>query len=99
MKIRDFIKLEVDTDVCDNVYDDYYSAFCGPVGLKDEGLKEFADVLDYDISYSDDSWIAIVNVDYEDYGTRHMKAKRFFKSIAGYCEDDLWNKWFYIDEV
>ena len=100
MKIREFIKQEIDIDVCDNVYDRYYSAFCGPVHLTEEGEKNFADVLEYDITPYYDDCVAIIDLDmYENYAEMHRKAKYFFQSVAGYCEDDLWNKWFYIDEV
>ena len=100
MTIREFIKQEIDIDVCDNVYSNYYCAFCGPVHLTEEGEKYFADVLDYEITPYVNECVAIVDVDYyEDYREAHRKAKYFFTSMAGYCEDDLWNKWFYIDEV
>ena len=98
MKIREFIKQEIDIDVCDNVYDRYYCAFCGPVHLTEEGEKNFADVLEYDITPYYDYCVAIIDLDmYEDYVGMHRKAKYFFQSVAGYCEDDLWNKWFYIE--
>lgn len=100
MTIREFIKQEIDIDICDNVYDSYYPAFCGPVHLTEEGEKEFADVLDYEITPYVNECIAIVDVDYYDnYAEAHRKAKYFFTALAGYVDDDLWNKWFYFEEV
>lgn len=99
MTIREFIKQDIDIDVCDNVYDRYYCAFCGPIHLTAEGEKFFADVLDYEIEQYVNECVAIVDIDYyEDYGEAHRKAKYFFQSVAGYCEEDLWDKWFYFDK-
>lgn len=92
MKIRDFIKMDIDIDVYDNVCDGIGIAYCGPMSLTEEGEKQFAEVMDYDIEIQDD--VAIVDIDRDNW--RHMlrKAKDFFYSVAGYCDADLFDKWF-----
>lgn len=92
MKIRDFIKMDIDIDVYDNVCDGIGIAYCGPMSLTEEGEKQFAEVMDYDIEIQDD--VAIVDTDHDDWKHRLKKAKEFFYSIAGYCDADLYDKWF-----
>lgn len=92
MKIRDFIKMDIDIDVYDNVCDGIGIAYCGPMSLTEEGEKQFAEVMDYGIEIQDD--VAIVDTDHDDWKHRLKKAKEFFYSIAGYCDADLYDKWF-----
>ena len=96
MKIKDFIKQEIDIDVADNVTDDLYIAFCGSLELTDEGKKKFADVLEYDIEFENNiaSDIAIVNIDFPDWKKRLRKAKEFFYAAAGYCACSDYDRWF-----
>lgn len=94
MKIRDLLTQEIDIDVCDSVYDSYYHAFVGPVELTEDGIKEFADVLNYDIYVYDSDRIAIIDLDnIDDYAIRHRRAKYFFAVLAGYVEDSLFKQW------
>lgn len=90
MKIRDFIKEDIDIDVCDDYDESCYVAFCGAVKLTEEGEKEFADVLDFNIRiYSD---IAIIeNVDNDE---QVGKLAKLFGGMAGYCSVDDYDKWF-----
>ena len=75
----------------------YLMLLAAPV-RSNTGAKHIS--LEYEIEQYENERVAIVDVDYyEDYREAHRKAKYFFTSMAGYCEDDLWNKWFYIDEV
>lgn len=92
MKIRDFIKMDIDIDVYDNVCDGIGIAYCGPMSLTEEGEKRFAEVMEYDIEINGD--VAIVDTDHDDWKHRLKKAKDFFYSIAGYCDADSYDKWF-----
>lgn len=94
MKIREFVKIEQDIDVYDNVVEELAIAFCGPLKLKPEGKRKFAEVLEYDIESDPKYGTAIVNVDFDDWKDRLKKAKEFFYAAAGYCADEDWNKWF-----
>lgn len=97
MKVRDFIKHEVDIDVYDDVYDGIGICFCGALKLKPEGEKRFAEVLDLDIEQiaSCTAIICIDDPDEEIVERRYRKAKEFFYSAAGYCDNDDWHRWFY----
>lgn len=100
MQIKDLITQEIDCDVCDDVYDDMYPAFCGPICLTEEGKERFAEVLEYLVYPQLDERLVVVSIrNYVDYERMHRKAKYFFRAIAGYINDDLWHKWFYFDEV
>ena len=101
MKVRDLIQQEIDIDVYDDVCEELAIAFCGPQELTEEGEKEFAEVLDYEIELNMHSYgdmpAAIVHVDDPDdavWEARLERAKLFFESAAGYCPCSLWDKWF-----
>ena len=99
MKVRDFIKLEEDIDVYDDVCEALAIYFCGSQELTEEGRKHFAEVLDYDIlvDESGDFKTATVLVDDEDdkvWKRKLKKSMEFFYSAAGYCNCDDYDKWF-----
>jgi hypothetical protein len=99
MKVRDFIQLENDIDVYDDVCEELGICFCGAMGLTEDGEKVWADVMDYDmeLDISGQFVTAIVHVDDDDEKTwkrRLKRAKEFFYSAAGYCADEDYNKWF-----
>ena len=94
MKIRDFIKQEIDTDVVDTEYDACYHAFCGPVVLKPFAYDVYSNVLDLDIKYYEDDAIAIIDLsDYDDNNCAilHEQAQDFFATLAGYCSEGWYN--------
>lgn len=94
MKIRDFIKQEIDTDVVDTEYDEYYHAFAGPVVLTPFGHDVYSYVLDLDIEYDEEYSIAIINLTGYD-GAKcamlHEEARDFFATLAGYCAESWYN--------
>lgn len=95
MKVRDLLSLEIDIDVADEVTDDLYIAFCGPMELTDEGKAHFADVLDFEVSFHRD--IVIVHVDdpVESVWEANLdKAKELFEGMAGYCSCSDYDRWF-----
>lgn len=94
MKVRDLISQEIDIDVYDDVCEELGIAFCGPMALTAAGEAEFAEVMDYEISITND--YAIVHVDAPEgvWQKKLKKAKRFFNSAAGYCADVDYKNWF-----
>jgi len=99
MKVRDFIKIDEDIDVYDDVCEALAIAFCGPLELTEAGEKHFAEVLDYDIKldFSGSIPTAAVRVNSEDdkeWKRKLRNARDFFYSAAGYCKDSDWDKWF-----
>ena len=94
MKVKELLALDIDIDVYDDVCEELGIAFCGPAKLTAEGKREFADVLEYDVTVSE--YCAIVDVDGEEgiWQEKLRKAKKLFYSLAGYCPDSYWNRWF-----
>ena len=99
MKIKEFITLDTDIDVYNDVCEELGIAFCGPAVLTEEGKKHFAEVLEYDIELdtTGEIWTSAVHVDGDDgnkWKKRLRKAEEFFYSAAGYCADEDYQKWF-----
>ena len=98
IKVSEFIALDCDMDVYDNVCDDIGIAKCGAYTLTEEGLKEWSDVLDYNVQLYPNNDTAIVDVDGEEgiWQNRLTRARDFFYSLAGYCAHDDFDAWFII---
>lgn len=99
MKVRDFIQMDIDIDVYDDVCEELGIAFCGPLELTDAGAEKFAEVLDYDIKLHDNgaAIVGIVHVDGDDgnaWKKRLHKAAEFFEGAAGWCAASDYDKWF-----
>lgn len=93
IKLKDFIAMEVDIDVVDNINESLYIAYCGPMKLTKKGEDEFRDILDLNITICKD--IAIVDVANTTNWPWKLKiARKFFHSIAGYCACDDYDRWF-----
>lgn len=97
MKLEEMLTgIDFDVDVYDDYSDDLAVAFCPPTALTEDGRKEFADILDLDVEiYEDYSEACVLLNDKENCKHLHKVLKRFVWSLAGYCADDDWNKWFY----
>ena len=94
--IRELLSMEIDIDVADDYDERLMIAFCGPVTLTREGTQKFGELLDWevDIEMSDTfgNW-AVVHCDT---GKQASKAQKLFESMAGYCADSDYDKWFII---
>lgn len=95
MKVRDLLNMEIDIDVYDDVCEELGIAFCGPLGLTDEGKNQFSEVMDYEVQIGNDCAIVCID-DAEDKVWKHKLrlAKEFFESAAGYCDADDYDRWF-----
>lgn len=92
MKVRDFLlKCEQDIDVYTDVIERNPIAYCPVTLMTEDGIEEWSDVLkltiDVDYTYCE----AVVECETEEQDER---AWQFFASVAGYCSDKNWNKWF-----
>lgn len=97
MKVKDLIREEIDIDVVDDVCEELYIAFCGPMTLTAAGEKQFAEVLEYPVEITIGQDLAVVCVDDSDdavWEARLDKAKEFFEACAGYCAADDYELWF-----
>lgn len=111
MTVRDLLAMNIEIDVCDDYDESCYIAFVGdgyyPLTL--EGEKKFGRALDVEIEMGED--IVILNTsaeeETEDESERRTRAcKNLFYSLAGYCDDSDYHKWFntyegkhYVDEI
>ena len=97
MKIKDLLSMEIDIDIANTVTDDLWPAFCGPLALTPEGAKEFADVLELNITAIDaENAVAVIQVDAPGELWKHnfIRARKFFCAAAGYCAAAEYEKWF-----
>ena len=92
MTVREFLtKCEEDVDVCTDVIDHGEVAYCPVILLTDDGEKEWSDILDLNVDVNYRWNVAVVECPTEELDDR---AWDFFMSIAGYCSDSNWEKWF-----
>lgn len=105
MTVEEFIELWAngthdDIDVYDNVCEELAIAYCG-TQLTEAGKEQFKEVLGYEIDVdTDPRWPqAVIDVDGDEGVWQHKlaQASALFYSIAGYCKDTDWNKWFIIN--
>ena len=82
-----------------DVYDDYDErcgvAYCPPTYLTAKGRVEFEHALELSVEWEQGGAEATVEC------ATHVDANataRLFYSLAGYCADDDWNKWFTYEE-
>lgn len=95
MKVKDLLTMDIDVDVFDDVCDTLSIAFCGPAELTEEGEAHFATALSLGFTFVGD--VALIHVDDPDEKTwlRNLKqAKELFYSLAGYCSESDYDKWF-----
>lgn len=91
MKVKDFITMEVDVDVYDDVCEACAIAFCGPLQLTNRGRKYWSNILDRDIELLSDNVTAIVHASDEN-DAEEIAA--FFESAAGFCSCEQYERWF-----
>lgn len=97
MKLEEMLTgIDFDVDVCDDYADDLDVAFCPPTALTEDGRKEFHDILDLDVVVNEEYSTACVLLDDKpNYKHLHKMLKQFVWAVAGYVDDEKWNKWFY----
>lgn len=92
IKISELLKKDIDIDVCDNICEDLYIAFVGPLKLTKEGEERFKDILDVEVEMFED--LAVVQLDEENWEQPLDDACTLFNSAAGYCASSTYDKWF-----
>lgn len=94
-----------DVDITNNVFDGFAPAFCGPMALKEDGVRTYKDVLDIPIRIhqGEDGYIWVeclldIGLDDEELDRINSRIYDLFNSAAGYCSEEEWDKWFeYLD--
>ena len=99
MKVKDLLKMEIDIDVVDDVCEELWIAFCGAMDLTEEAQEKFAEVLEYEVTFSGsgNDMIAIIHIDDPNddvWESRLEKAQELFWALAGYCDADDYDRWF-----
>lgn len=99
MTVRDFIGMDVDMDVYDDMTEELAIAFVGPMKLTAAGEERFRDVLDMPLEiteWSDGRKEAylVLSEDEEAFEKNLKEAKTFFCACAGYCNDEDYEAWF-----
>lgn len=102
MKVKEFIKLNADIDVYDDVCEEVAICFCGPMMLTEEGKEHFDYVLnclEIELDFSGSIKTAEIKCHNEFFPEELdefniEKANEFFCSAAGYCADEDFQKWF-----
>ena len=105
MTLNEFINGagELDIDVYNDVWDDEGVAICLPLRFTDEGLREFADVLELEVEDShytgEYSYLPLLTVQLSKLPDAEQSKMRkrlnvFLWSQAGYCSCEDYDKWF-----
>ena len=81
MKLREFLKQDVDLDFESCLTDDWAMAYVGPTALTEEGEALFTAILDKEVDFIDNGHSQLM-VDTEE---EDKLAQTFFFFAAGYC--------------
>ena len=95
MKVKDLLKLDIDIDVYDDICDELEIAFVGPAQLTDEGYAEFKDVLEAEVLMNEiDGYCVVICDDVPEWHKKLKLVTRLFHSLAGYCSEKDYDRWF-----
>lgn len=93
MKLKDFLKEEIDVDVKGSLTDDWIIAFVGPVKLTKAGEEMFAEILDNEVHYSRTRGFLVDVAD----EVQDALARKLFEYAAGYCPCETYDTLFMED--
>ena len=95
MTVREFLGMEIDVDMGDDIEDRVNIAFCGPCKLTEFGKERFVDILDCKVIYNEEYCYATICLDeYEDWEEKLDSAELLFVGFAGYIPDSQYKKLF-----
>ena len=90
MKLKDFLKKDVDLDVESTLTDDWGIGFVGPVNLSEEGEAKFAPILDNEVTvFGNNKALVEVADEAQDKLTRIL-----FRYAAGFCTCETYDELF-----
>ena len=91
MRVRDLIDLlDISVDVCDDYDERCYIGYEGGYDLTEAGKRRFADALDVPI-YGINGFAVTIHCPT---ATEAQACKELFYSIAGYCSEKNFDRWF-----
>lgn len=89
MKLREFLKQDVDLDVESSLTDDWAIGFVGPVNLTEAGKEEFAPILDNEVTvYGGEAIIEVADT------KQDRIAQKLFVYAAGFCSCETYDNLF-----
>lgn len=94
LTVEELLKMDIDIDIIDDYDERCYIAFCGGYALTEEGKKKFSHMLDREVEIHTDTRGYEWGVISAENAKEADEAKEFFYSLAGFCPDSLFNKWF-----
>ena len=101
MTVRELIESDTDIDVIDDYDERCWIAKCGAYRLTEEAEREFHQALELEVEIKTNGFgglpIAIIacDSDDDDLAERNVKiCKHLFFSLAGYCPEDEFDRWF-----
>lgn len=100
MTFAEFIRQDIDIDVCDEIDADFYIGFTGPAELTDEGKEHFAPVLELEVFVEQDekqpsmALATVMTGGCWDWRKKLEQVEDFFEAAAGYCSEANYKKWF-----
>ena len=95
MLVKDFLKLDVDADITDDVVEELGIAFVGPVELTEQGEEYFHDILDLEVEkWDENNYVLCLDSTGEKWEKYLRKANQLFYGLAGYCSVQFYDKMF-----
>ena len=92
MKVKDLIREDIDIDVCDDYDERCWIAKSGAYRLTDAGEQRFRDALDVEVWMTGSKVpLAVLECPTD---KEAQACKELFFSLAGYCSDDDYRRWF-----
>ena len=98
--VKSFLATESDIDICDDVCEELFIAYCGPMGLTKEGEEHFKEILNLPVTvYTDSNGYSNAVLHIDDSRSNVWKkrlalAKELFEGVAGYCSETDYEKYF-----
>ena len=99
MTVKDLLAIkDIDIDVYDNYCEDLGIAYCG-TQLTEEGKEKYKEILELEIELDLKNDIAVVIIDIPERTEKECnrllkKACNMFNGMAGYCDEEYYNKYF-----
>ena len=92
MTVREFLNMDIDIDVTDNVCEELFIAFVGPDHLTEKGEEYFKSVLDLSIDVDEENNIAIIDIDDDNWEEHLRYLNQLFYTFAGYVTETTYNE-------
>ena len=99
MTVKDLLAIKnIDIDVYDNYCEELGIAYCG-TQLTEQGNEKYKEILELEIELDLKNDVAVILIDTPNRSEEECerllrKACRMFNGMAGYCDEETYNKYF-----